>query len=214
MAGHQAETSSPGLSHLLHPQQQRQMLRHKPCTRYGKNLCCSSPDSSRKAYFSYIFQKGRVYVASVRDEGTLLSSSSSGQSFRWKAEQDMALQSQGSPSPGFATLSQPQLLQELFALLLHKGNSLSKQPCSPSAGQRLQLPPRGSRSGTEGIQTLLEGPRQHPNRLLSQLEPSFHTSSKSNIPGFTPHIRGISQCLHARALPHRRFVFMASPSPY
>lgn len=124
----------------------------------------------------------------------------------------MALQSQGSPSPGFATL--PQLLQELLALLLHKGNYLSKQPCSPSAGQRLQLPPRGSCSCTEGIQTLLEGPKQHPNRLLSQLEPRFYTSSKSNIPGFTPHIQGISQCLHAGAVPHRRFVFMASPPLY
>lgn len=123
----------------------------------------------------------------------------------------MAPQSQDSPSPGFVTLSQPQLLQELLPLLLQKGNSLSNQPCSPSAGQRLQLPPRGSCSCTEGIQTLL----QVPGRIPPCSCPSwFHTSPKANIPGFTPHVRGICPFVHAGAVPHRRFVFMASPSPY
>lgn len=151
----------------------------------------------------------------MRDEGKLLSSSSSGQRFKWKAEQDMAPQSQGSPSPGFATLSQPQILQELLPLLLQKGNSLSNQPCSPNAAQRLQPPPRGSCSCTEGIQTSdpTSRPQEVSNRFLSQLEPRFHASSKGNIPGYTPHVRGTPQCLHAGAVPHRRFVFMASPSP-
>lgn len=206
-AGHQAETWSPGMSHLLHPQQ-RQMLQHKPCTRYGSNLCCSSPHSSREAYFSLFFSKRTVLCHHVRDGGTLLSSSSSGQSFRWKTEQDMALQSQGSPSPAFATLSQPQLLQELLPLLLQKGNSLSNQPCSPSNAQRLQLPPRGFRP-------YWKAPSSIPTGSCPSWSPGFTPHPRaSHIPGFTPHIKGIPQCLHAEAVPHRRFVFMASPSPY
>lgn len=202
--GHQAETSSPGMRHLLHPQQRDKC--------YGTNRA----QGTRATWAAQTLTHPQKHVLAkvFKKDGFLPQVSVMGGPFSAAAAQGRAGHGLAEPGQPLTWLCHP------FPAPAPAGTTSSSPRERKFSLQPALLTQRWAETSAtlEGLLLLHRGdsdpasrPRQNPTRLLSQLvshliqgqHPGFHTSCKGNIP--------VCAC---RGCASPQVCFHGSPSPY